>query len=113
VRYRTVDHLEDQAMPAHEDDLADVQAALYRRVGLTTAKPPRALIIVGLVTLSVVLGLVWLCVAAWRQSEAVYAEFMSGCEQDHKHYGCMLLWRATRHDDPIVVPTPAYVPNSR
>jgi hypothetical protein len=49
------------------------------------------------------LAFVALLAWAWRQADARYAEFMTGCEQDHKHYECMLLWRASRRDDP---PTP-------
>jgi hypothetical protein len=67
-----------------------------------------ALFVITLVIIVVAIGVV-----AWRHGETVYAEFMSGCEQDHKHYECMLLWRASKRDDPLVVPTPVYVPNAR
>jgi hypothetical protein len=60
-----------------------------------------------------VLGLVWLVVAVKERNDLLYAEFMSGCEQDHKHYECMLLWRASRRDDVTVVSTPIVVPTVR
>jgi hypothetical protein len=50
------------------------------------------------------LGLVAVVAWAWRQADARYAEFMTGGEQDHKHYECMLLWRASRSDDPVSPP---------
>jgi hypothetical protein len=77
-------------------------------------KPPRdrALIITLSVMILLAIGFVLLCVWAWQRGEATYAEFMNGCEQDHKHYECMLLWRASRHDGPVVVPSPASIPNS-
>ncbi len=47
------------------------------------------------------------------RTNAVYAEFMDGCERDHKHYECMLLWRATRRDDPMIVQIPIPIPSTR
>lgn len=57
-------------------------------------------------SLMVVVLLLGVALVAWavQRNRAIYAEFMSGCEQDHKHYECMLLWRASDHerDGPLV-----------
>jgi hypothetical protein len=59
------------------------------------------------------LAVVALVIWAWRQADANYAEFMSGCERDHKHYECMLLWRASRRDDPSSVVPPIIIQSPR
>ena len=65
-------------------------------------KAPRdvGMIVFAVVMIVFLLALVASLVWAWRHADAQYAEFMTGCEQDHKHYECMLLWRASRRDDP-------------
>jgi hypothetical protein len=70
------------------------------------------MIVFAAVMIFLLLALVAFLVWAWRHGDARYAEFMSGCEQDHKHYECMLLWRASGRDDlpppppPIIVQVP-------
>ena len=83
-------------------------AALAKQSRRTTA-------LVFICILAVVLAFAGLVVWAWAQRDAVYAEFMSGCEQDHKHYECMLLWRASdrKSDDPVVVTVPTVIQSPR
>lgn len=81
--------------------------------GAWNAAPPlrdRPILIVGLATLVFISAVGAFCTFAVRHADAVYAEFMDGCERDHKHYECMLLWRASRRDDPVVVPVPIPIP---
>jgi hypothetical protein len=49
------------------------------------------MIVFAAVMIFLLLALVAFFVWAWRQVDARYVEFMTGCEQDHKHYKCMLL----------------------
>jgi len=70
------------------------------------------MIVVGVFVL-IVIGIGALIFLGVRHRDAVYAEFLDGCERDHKHYECMLLWRGTERDDPLVVPVPIVVPSTR
>ena len=78
--------------------------------GWTEPTPPRyrspLIFFVLLVVLSLLVGVALGAVAIYR-GRATYADFMRGCEQDHKHYECMLLWRASGRgrDNAPVVPT--------
>ena len=79
----------------------------------TLSPRSRAPLIMGAVVLLIVIAFGTLLALALAHSNAVYAEFMDGCERDHKHYECMLLWRATRQDDPTMVPIPIPIPSTR
>jgi hypothetical protein len=81
----------------------------------SSAKAPRdrTMIMVSSLIVITLLALIALCVVGVRHANAIYHEFMAGCEQDRKHYECMLLWRASNHEDPLVVPVPIVIPNSR
>ena len=71
------------------------------------------LLITGLASLSIMVAIGAAFALGMARADAVYAEFMDGCERDHKHYECMLLGRASRWDGPTVVPTPMPVPSAR
>ena len=79
----------------------------------TVEPSDRTWLIVGAVVLFVILMFGAIVALALGRSDAVYAEFMDGCERDHKHYECMLLWRAKRRDDATVIPIPMPIPIPR
>ena len=79
----------------------------------TVEPSDRTWLIVGAAIVFFMLMFGALIALALARSDAVYAEFMDGCERDHKHYECMLLWRASRRDDATVVPIPVPIPVPR
>ena len=64
--------------------------------------PVLTVFVIGMIAF--VLGLAVLIAVGVKRSETAYREFLRGCEQDHKHYECVLLWRSTEQKDPLVVP---------
>ena len=76
--------------------------------------PRRNWLTIGLIAVLVALTVLFVAVvvAAVRTRDREYAEFLQGCEQDHKHYECMLMWRSSRHDIDVV-PLPIPVPAGR
>ena len=71
------------------------------------------LLITGLGSLLIVMAVGAAFAPGMARADAVYAEFMDGCERDDKHYECTLLWRASRWGGPTVVPIPMPVPSAR
>ena len=53
----------------------------------------------------VVAGFVVLVANAQSVYEAAYTEFMTQCQQDHKEYVCVAMWRAgDKSSDMVIIP---------